>query len=80
MVLLGHTRHYFVHNNIWSDKTFKSPWLQPKRLCVKMTLALGRRQVVRQRVLVPSFAGSIPAGPAIFDMKTKAVCHLARVV
>ena len=25
---------------------------------------LGRRQVVRQRVLVPSFAGSIPADPA----------------
>ncbi len=27
---------------------------------------MGRRQVVRQRVLVPSFAGSSPADPAIF--------------
>ena len=25
---------------------------------------MGRRQVVRHRVLVPTFAGSIPAGPA----------------
>ena len=27
---------------------------------------LGRRQVVRHRVLIPVFAGSNPAGPAIF--------------
>ena len=29
---------------------------------------LDRRQVVRQRVLVPSFAGSNPAGPATGEM------------
>ena len=34
-----------------------------------MDLVLDRRQVVRQRVLVPSFAGSNPAGPAIFVAK-----------
>ena len=28
-------------------------------------ILVGRRQVVRQRVLIPSFAGSIPATPAI---------------
>ena len=30
---------------------------------------LGLRQVVRQRVLVPSFAGSNPAGPATMKQK-----------
>ena len=32
-------------------------------MCYNKT-TLGRRQVVRQRVLVPSFAGSNPADPA----------------
>ena len=42
-----------------------------------MKSALGCRQVVRQRVLVPSFAGSIPAIPAIFvDRKARAVYNI----
>ena len=36
------------------------------RVYGRIEFTLGRRQVVRQRVLVPSFAGSIPADPAIF--------------
>ena len=34
---------------------------------------LDRRQVVRQRVLVPSFAGSNPAGPAMKGFNKKAL-------
>src|SRR5437867_10204845 len=51
-----------------------SPW-RPR--CAKPPLpdkigpALGRGQVVRQRVLVPSFAGSNPAAPAIVLMLEK---------
>ncbi len=36
---------------------------------VKIISMLGLRQVVRQRVLVPSFAGSNPAGPATKKQK-----------
>ena len=36
-------------------------------------LALGCRQVVRQRVLVPSFAGSSPAIPARIKIDSKGV-------
>ena len=32
-------------------------------------ILVGRRQVVRQRLLMPSFAGSIPAAPASKSLK-----------
>ncbi len=35
------------------------------RISFDVDMRLGRRQVVRHRVLIPAFAGSNPAGPAI---------------
>ncbi len=34
------------------------------RISFDVDILLGRRQVVRHRVLIPAFAGSNPAGPA----------------
>ena len=34
------------------------------RISFDVDIRLGRRQVVRHRVLIPAFAGSNPAGPA----------------
>ena len=44
------------------------PWyLLPRPFsCAKICCRLDRRQAVRHWVLVPAFAGSNPAGPAIF--------------
>ena len=35
---------------------------------------LGRSQVARQRVLIPSFAGSIPAAPIQNPVASRCVC------
>lgn len=41
-------------------------WILSLGGCVVKYVVLDRRQAVRHWVLVPAFAGSNPAGPAIF--------------